>query len=65
MNEFTIIEKYLKPLSIKTSGALKLSDDVFLDNKNGIAISLDTYVEKIHFLNSFDPNKFLKPKELL
>ena len=60
MNEFTIISKYLKPLSLKNSGALKLSDDIFFDVKKRIAISVDTYVEGVHFINSSDPNKFLK-----
>ena len=60
MDEFTIINKYLKPLSLNNSGALKLSDDIFFDNKKKIAISLDTYVEGIHFIEATNPKKFLK-----
>ena len=60
MNEFSIINKYLKPLSLKNPGALKLSDDIYFDIKKGIGISVDTYVEGVHFIDSYDPNKFLK-----
>ena len=60
MNEFRLINKYLKPLSLNNSGASKLSDDIYFDAKKGIAISVDTYVENIHFINSTDPNCFLK-----
>ena len=60
MNEFTLINKYLKPLSIKNPGALKLSDDIYFDAKKGTAISVDTYVEGIHFIDSSNPDKFLK-----
>ena len=51
MNEFEIIKKYLRPLSLKNTGALKLNDDIYFDNKKKIALSIDTFVEKIHFSN--------------
>ena len=60
MNEFQIIKKYLKPLSINNPGALKLSDDIYFDKKKGIGISVDTYVEGVHFINSQEPKEFLK-----
>ena len=60
MNEFALINKYLKPLSLKNPGALKLSDDIYFDAKKGIAISVDTYVEGVHFIDPSDPDKFLK-----
>jgi len=60
MNEFEIIKKYLRPLSFKNAGALKLSDDIYFDNKKKIALSIDTFVEKIHFLDSSNPKNFLK-----
>ena len=59
-HKFKLINKYLKPLSLNNTGSLKLSDDIFYEKKNGLAISVDTYVEKIHFLTSSDPNKFVK-----
>ena len=60
MNEFQIVNKYLKPLSHKHSEALKLNDDIYYDSKKNIAISVDTYVEGVHFVDSLNPNKFLK-----
>ncbi len=46
MNEFILINKYLKPLSLKNPGALKLNDDIYFDAIKGIAISVDTYVDE-------------------
>ena len=60
MNEFEIVSKYLKPLSLKDLGTFKLKDDIFYDFKKGLALSLDTYVEGFHFINSKDPKKFIK-----
>ena len=37
-----------------------MNDDIFFDRKKGIAISVDTFVEGVHFLDSKNPNKFLK-----
>ena len=59
MNEFTLINKYLKPLSLKDPGALKLSDDIYFDPIKGTAVSVDTYVQGVHFMDASDPNKFL------
>ena len=33
MNEFSLINKYLKSLSVNNPSALKLSDDIFYDSK--------------------------------
>ena len=41
-------DKYLKPLSLKNPGALKLDDDIYFDSKKKIAVSVDTYVEGVH-----------------
>jgi len=60
MNEFFLIDKYLKPLSLKSKGAFKLTDDIYFDKNKNLGISTDTYVEGIHFIDSKDPNKFLK-----
>ena len=62
MNEFLLINKYLKPLALKNPGALKLNDDIYFDAKKGIGISVDTYVQGVHFINRSDPNKFLKDR---
>ena len=61
MNEFSIIKKYLNPLVKKNPGAFNLKDDVFSAIiKKDVVISLDTYIHKVHFLDSKDPNNFLK-----
>ena len=59
MDEIDLIKKYLKPLSMKSQSSLNLDDDIFFDYKNRLAISVDTYVQNIHFI-SLDPNKFVK-----
>ncbi len=51
MNEFELIKKYFSKLSVKNKGSLNLNDDVFFDKSNKIVISVDTYIEGIHFLN--------------
>jgi len=59
MNEFEIIKKYFKPLSSKNLGSLNLNDDIFYDSSKKMALSIDTYVEGIHFIGN-DPKFFLK-----
>ena len=60
MNEFTIIKKYFSSLSNKNKGSLNLTDDIFFDHKKKIAISIDTFIEKTHFLNFKYPNLVIK-----
>ena len=59
MNEFTLINKFLKPLSLKNKSALNLSDDIYFDYKKKVAISMDTYIHGIHFIST-KPNFFFK-----
>ena len=40
MNEFSLINKYLKSLSVNNPSALKLSDDIYYDSKKKLAISM-------------------------
>ena len=60
MNESTLIKNYLAKLVKNNPSALKLNDDVFFDKKNKNVISVDTYVEKIHFPNFNKPNLLIK-----
>ena len=60
MNESTLITNYLAKLVKNNPSALKLNDDVFFDKKNKNVVSLDTYVEKIHFPNFKNPNLLIK-----
>lgn len=60
MNEFTLINKYLRPLTIKNPSSLNLSDDIYFDKTKKLAISIDTYVEGVHFIKSLNPKYFLR-----
>ena len=60
MNESNLIRNYLAKLVKNNPSALKLNDDVFFDKKNKNVISVDTYVEKIHFPNFNKPDLLIK-----
>ncbi len=60
MNEFTLIQKYFKKLTYNNPSALDLNDDVFFDKKNHVVVSIDTYVEGVHFLNYRNPDLVIK-----
>ena len=49
MNEDQLIDKYLKKLTKKKNSSQGLNDDIFFDKSKKLAISIDTYVEKVHF----------------
>ena len=59
MNEYEIIKKYFIKLANKKS-SLNLNDDIFFDKKNKLAISVDTYIENIHFINFSKPDLVFK-----
>ena len=59
MNEFSLINNYLKDLAINNPSALNLSDDIFFDSSKKLAVSLDTYVHGVHFIDA-NPEFFLK-----
>ena len=60
MNEFALIQKYFKKLTNNNPSALELNDDVFFDKKHGVVISVDNYVENVHFLNFRNPDLVIK-----
>ena len=60
MHEFELIKNYFSNLTTKNKSAIKLNDDVFFDKKKGLVISVDTYVEGIHFLNFKKPDLVIK-----
>ena len=60
MLEFDIIRKYFSNLSKFNKPSLNLNDDVFFDKKKGLVISIDTYIEGVHFLNFEKPNFVIK-----
>ena len=60
MLESQIIYKYFSKLSKGNTGSLNLNDDVFFDRKNKLIVSVDTYVEGIHFIDFKKPELVIK-----
>ena len=60
MHEFQIINKYFLHLSNKNKSSLNLNDDVFFDKSKNLVVSVDTYVEGIHFINFKKPDLVIK-----
>ena len=60
MNEFELIKKYFVNLANKSKKSLNLNDDIFFDKNNGLAISIDTYNEGVHFINFKKPELVIK-----
>ena len=60
MNEVQLIDKYLKRLTKKNSSSQGLNDDIFFDESKGLALSIDTYVEKVHFPDFKAPDLVIK-----
>ena len=60
MHEFQLINKYFLHLSKKNKSSLNLNDDVFFDKSKKLVVSVDTYVEGIHFKNFKKPNLVIK-----
>ena len=60
MNEFEIIKKYFLKLSLNNKSSLYLNDDVFFHKSKKLIISIDTYIEGIHFINFKKPELVIK-----
>ncbi|MBD1135436.1 thiamine-phosphate kinase [Pelagibacterales bacterium SAG-MED47] len=60
MQEFDLIKKYFLKLSKNNRGALNLNDDVFFDKSNKLVVSIDTYVEGVHFVDFTKPDLVIK-----
>ena len=60
MQEFDLIKKYFSKLSNNNKSSLNLNDDVFFDKSKDLVISVDTYIEGIHFVNFKYPNLVIK-----
>ena len=60
MHEFELIKKYFSKLSKLNKSSLNLNDDVFFDKKKGLVITIDTYIDGIHFLNFKKPSLVIK-----
>ena len=60
MNEFELIKKHLSTLTTKSKSSLNLNDDVFFNKSNKLIVSVDTYVEGVHFINFKNPALVIK-----
>ena len=60
MHEFELIKKYFSKLSSNNKSSLNLNDDVFFDKSKKLVISVDTYVEGIHFIDFKNPDLVIK-----
>ena len=60
MNEFELIKKYFSKLSHNNKSSLNLNDDIFFDKSNCLAVSVDTYVEGVHFIDFNRPELVIK-----
>ena len=60
MNEFKIISNYLQKLTKNNPSAIDLNDDVFFNKKKKLVISVDTYNQKIHFIDLKKPYLVIK-----
>ena len=60
MHEFELINRYFSKLSSNNKSSLELNDDVFFDKSKKLVISVDTYVEGIHFINFQKPDLVIK-----
>jgi len=60
MHEFELIKNYFSKLAKNKKISLNLNDDVFFDKSNKLVISIDTYVEGIHFINFKRPDLVIR-----
>jgi len=60
MHEFELINKFFSKLTKKNKGSFSLNDDIFFDKSKNLAVSVDTYVEGIHFIDFKHPYLLIK-----
>jgi thiamine-monophosphate kinase len=60
MHEFELIRKHFKKLSNGNKSSLNLNDDVFFDKSKQLVVSIDTYVEGVHFIDFKKPELVIK-----
>ena len=60
MHEFKLINKYFSKLALNNKNSLNLNDDVFFDKFKSLVVSVDTYVEGIHFIDFKKPDLVIK-----
>ena len=60
MHEFELIRKHFSRLSKYNKSSLDLNDDVFFNKKKQLVVSVDTYVEGVHFIDFKRPELVIK-----
>ena len=60
MHEFQLIKKFFSNLSKNNKSSLNLNDDVFFDKSKNLVVSVDTYIEGVHFINFKKPELVIK-----
>ena len=60
MHEFQLIKKYFSNLSKNNKSSLNLNDDVFFDKSKNLVVSVDTYIEGVHFIDFKKPELVIK-----
>ena len=60
MQEFELIKKHFSKLTKNNFSSLDLNDDVFFDKSRKTVITVDTYVQGIHFINFKKPELVMK-----
>ena len=60
MHEYQLIKKYFLKLTNKNRNSINLNDDVFFDKFKKLVISIDTYVEGVHFVDFKKPDLVIK-----
>tara|TARA_B100001057_G_scaffold241421_2_gene241758 strand:- start:1912 stop:2871 length:960 start_codon:yes stop_codon:yes gene_type:complete len=60
MHEFDLINKHFLRLSKKNKSSLNLNDDVFFDKLKELIVSVDTYVDGVHFVDFKKPHLVIK-----
>ncbi len=60
MHEFQLIKKYFSKLAKNNKSSLNLNDDVFFNKTKQLVVSVDKYIEGIHFINFKKPELVIK-----
>ena len=60
MHEFQLINKFFSKLTLNNNSSLNLNDDVFVDRTKNLVVSVDTYIEGIHFFDFKKPDLVIK-----
>ena len=60
MQEFELIKKYFSKLTKNNFSSLALNDDVFFDKSRKIVVTVDSYVQGIHFIDFKKPELVIK-----